>query len=311
MLQVCAAASGAVPVRHSLQPHEPCDSAQHRRLEQGLVALLDDQVKEQVYHAGRAYRLHDFWTGFGPFANYSSPEVASYVATYPGSLVARYHRSALSSGCTARRCWCDVERLAALVPAVVSPEERATISSWCSIHVRVGDVVECEARSVDDILREEQPSKRHPDRESCGPLPEGFTYVRSRDYYREALRSGAFDGCDTLHLVPGGLWPARDANASSRAADQAPKSLAYLSALAADWSCELGFQVELPPTASADAPDVDFARLALSRRFLSSGGGYSFLVNTVRNATGRPMSVSAHAPVAQCDAGSWDQADHN
>ena len=88
--------------------------------------------------------------------------------------------------------------------------------------MRVGDVLECEKALPHDLLTKDLRSEIG----QC-PLAPGIPYVRPLSYFSDALRGDDFMGCDTLHLIPGGLWPPHEELPHNRTA----RDLEYLTEL--------------------------------------------------------------------------------
>lgn len=237
------------------------------------------------------YRIGDVVT-FGMLNATHQVEVPEAARHFwpPSSLLRRYLRRARSAA--------DYSTFARLVMAHRLPAGAKHIR--CALHLRLGDVAECDAASVDEMLSREVVSKR---RDAPGPgcdyvsmrtasnssggiggggqgtarvlvgpkmLCEGQKYIRTREEWTLALeRVGGPAACPEVHLVSG----------SKDDLGVFPKSLEYLRRLA-HHLCMLGYT---PRLRLAHSPDDDLAVFVRSRVFLSSGGGLSRLIDRLRD----------------------------
>ena len=188
------------------------------------------------------------------------------IRTWPaGSLLTEYWMHSHGPG--------EYDTLADLVLKQPIP---ARAETWCTLHVRLGDVAECEAAPVSQMLatqiisRKAQASGGTIGCPHVRALFENQTYIRPLIYWTTALdAAGGVPSCPDVHIVSGSkddLGPVT------------PKSHAYLAALA-QHLCERGYT---PHLRLGHSPDEDFAIFARSRVFLSSGGGMSRLVQALR-----------------------------
>jgi len=147
-----------------------------------------------------------------------------------------------------------------------------SFSSACAIHVRAGDVIECDIATVPEML-DHQVRSRAGNFSNCSeyPLFPNMEYVRPLSYFNSALLRAnmSVQHCPDLLLVAGSNIDLRPFT----------KSNEYLSRLR-DHLCGLGYRVEMQCGAS---PDDDLVTMSTTRAFLSSGGGFSRVVNNVRD----------------------------
>ena len=173
------------------------------------------------------YRLADIVYGFSDGCSLRS----KVNELYPDSLAARYLERARDDpafdSCPCGKVRCAkrtnftllAELSEAFLPDGFSEED------WCVLHVRTGDVIDCDEQSVDQMLDHDCESrfntsapddcwvtdldmcrvrgsgqywlKAHPGSTRCPMLPNGYGYVRGLAYYTEALRD---QSCSQLNV---------------------------------------------------------------------------------------------------------------
>lgn len=179
----------------------------------------------------------------------------------------------------------DIGTFTRLVAAHAVPP---AIEEWCAVHVRTGDVMDCDARSAEEMLNTPGLSRLRSENDTAtmGVCPhptlmEQVEYVRTKSYYTEALteQNMSVAQCNgVLHMFAASQYELRSPELGAF-----PKSTKYLRGLR-DHLCSLGYTVHVR---LGRPPDEDFSILSKSRRFLSSGGGFSRMVGTMRDGLAR------------------------
>ena len=172
----------------------------------------------------------------------------------------------------------------------------------CAIHVRVGDVIECDDHTLDELLHEETTCTAH----VWAEFPcQGVKYVRPLQYYTSKFEELGMKQCSNVTIVAGSQW----ANSSHRKGlddntwiDQPcegpEKSIRYLEALR-NHLCDLGapsVQLRL-----GQPPDDDFAILSRSKVYVGSEGGYGSLVTEIRTRLNSSVDLALHPSVVPRD----------
>ena len=242
--------------------------------------------------------------------------------SWPKSLVAQYAASS-SSDCN----------ISALSDALRSVPVDPVAAEWCVLHLRVGDVIDCDPTPLEAMLRGETSSLRacvllrlDPTTSglaaartcclagrvtqsltrwrplladpTCGKQITGhMVYVQPTSYYTEAQQREFAGSCSRVHIVAG-VTENRTAE-QRRAGYTLGKSLAYIR-LIREHFCYLGYDVT---TRLGRAPDEDFAVMTQSKRYISSGGGFSELVQDVRFFRDRLLALGSGRPPPNASAG--------
>ena len=159
----------------------------------------------------------------------------------------------------------------------------------CAVHVRAGDVIECDDHTVEEMLSKEAPCT--PDVFAEGNCTSsGHVYVRPLQYFTEQFSQPGVE-CDVVTLFAGSQF----LNSSIRHGTEhscagREKSMRYLRAVRSHL-CSLGFRTVTMRL--GQPPDDDFAALCRSKTFVGSGGGFDELVGLIRN-----QSKPTHAVVS-------------
>ena len=218
---------------------------------------------------------------------------------HPSSLLARYRE--LDPPAPNASVAANLSLLAELVrhwPLPDGVEERI----GCAIHVRAGDVIECDDHTLDELLHEETTCTEHV--WATAPCS-GRTYVRPLQYYTSQFEELGMAQCNNVMIVSGSQW----ANSSHRQGEEGEfvdypcagpeKSIRYLEALR-DHLCHLGapsVQLRL-----GQPPDDDFAILSRSKVYSGSGGGFDTLISEIRTRLNSSVDLALHPSDAPRDA---------
>ena len=159
---------------------------------------------------------------------------------------------------------------------------------WCVLHARVGDMLDCDDRSVGQLLRGDgapTPAFATP---GCPALSLAAldsshhraaagdqnvnSWVRSVPSYDESLRNASFASqCSHVHIFAGASLGCSEGLSNE-------KSMRYLLELQ-QHVCSLGFSAELR---LGQPPDEDFAAMVRAKAFIGAGGGWANLVAKMR-----------------------------
>jgi hypothetical protein len=140
----------------------------------------------------------------------------------------------------------------------ISPEPDEIV-----IHLRAGNVIEHDIRSVDELLEKPCLAKQSEGHQRLSPQ----LYVRPLKYHKLLQQAYKNKKLNKATIIIGGHMT-KTFN----------KSLEYLDKIRLSWESN-GFRVKVLNTSNADN---DFVYMCRSSYFVSSGGGYSMLVNVIR-----------------------------
>lgn len=220
-------------------------------------------------------------------------------ATFPGSLAALYleHDPDLPCHNNTDRQNIHWQLLAKLSEQFLPAHDDTT---WCAVHVRAGDVVDCDAHSIQELLLDpitSEPAEDAPDgcfirdralcesRQSgrewlkrkpqwprlCPHLPSGGDYVRPLASYVEALRGST---CQNLHIITGSYMDMPSGF---------PRSEAYLQEIYTHLNCRMtSSQNRTTHLRIGRSPDEDFAMMVHAEVFVRSAGGFDDLLDGTR-----------------------------
>lgn len=269
-------------------PHKPAHvldsaAAAHDDVQMGQCAK---RTAHQIRRANSSLFVGYSWADYriGDVVDYGLDNSSRGVYIRPASRRMWPSNSLLGQLLHARSALEDGERYSTLAHLVLEQPLPGGAESWCTLHIRLGDVAECDAASVDAMLVRQVVSKRRAKpgpgcgydaagrRLPFGPkmLYEGRHYIRPLRAWDVALqKAGGTAVCRQLHLVAG----------SKDDLGVYPKSLEYLYRLA-QHLCALGYE---PRLRLRQSPDEDLVVFVRSRVFLSSGGGMSSVVERLRS----------------------------
>lgn len=141
----------------------------------------------------------------------------------------------------------------------ISPEPDEIV-----IHLRAGNIIEHDIRSVDELLEKPCIAKNRPEFYRLSPQ----IYVRPLKYHNLLQQAYKKKKLNKATIIIGGHMT-----------KTFKKSLEYLDKIRLSWESN-GFIVKVLNTNNADD---DFVYMCRSSYFVSSGGGYSMLVKKIRN----------------------------
>ena len=140
----------------------------------------------------------------------------------------------------------------------ISPEPDEIV-----IHLRAGNVIEYDIRSVDELLEKPCLAKESTGHRRLSPQ----IYIRPLKYHNLLQQAYKKKNLNKVTIIIGGHMT-----------DTFKKSLEYLDKIRLSWESN-GFIVKVLNTSNADN---DFVYMCRSSYFVQNGGGYSMLVNKIR-----------------------------
>ena len=196
---------------------------------------------------GTEYRLSDAIQG-----NYQPTRTKqNHIQWYPDSLVTQYFRKTNTFG--------DVDVLAEVVREnLVSETFQRASADTVVVHLRLGDVLDECAYSVDDHLEKDLPYSK---------MPKSKSWVKPKTYFDEALQK--FPRVRKVVLVYGSHLPNL----------KLTKSKEYVRKLTEHLKAK-GYSVSVHNSSNVDADD-DFMFLATAPNLVITGGGYSALAQKI------------------------------
>ena len=242
------------------------------------IADLDEWSCSVDYGPLPAERLFHGWEGYRLGDCLLQGRCHGMVSAYPDSLAARTIAASIAAK--------DSKTLLSLAASIIRAWPLGPgVRDSCVIHLRVGDVIDCDAQPLEQLLHTETTCMGNV---FANPafLCRGESYVRSLQYYSAQFKRDDLQACRTVVVVAGSHWSNTSkrtfdgATSSTTPCDSSGKSMGYLAAIRKHL-CTLG------PSHVAlrlgQSPDDDLVLMARSRVFIPSGGGFSRLAVRLRD----------------------------